>query len=898
MTTSTDEQVLEVFSPDLLTGAVNFDSCRDSLLESARRFLDFQLQRIYQMNDRGGSGRQIVEELTTVFDQLNQSIYTAASVDLSEKTVAGCALIALGGYGRAEMNPRSDLDLMFFYEPLGKDAARIISDRMLYLLWDLRLDVGYSVRSKEECLEEAQDSTVRSALLDARLISGNPELFELFSHTVGWMMLTQDTQNFIKLKLDERAERKKKYGSSVYLLEPNLKEGEGGLRELQEALWIARVKFKAANLKELLQKGIINEQGLQEYTQSLDYLWKIRNFLHFKGQRKSDQLTFEQQQLIANFFGYKNKRRTSAVEQFMQEYYARAIQVEHLSTKLILSATQLSAQPKKGIFNFFGRRNLEDGFYIIRGELRAKVDQQLLEDPVLMMIAFELAQKHEVQLCLELKQLIRDNSHIINDKIRRSKRINHSFMQILRHPKGISRILRKMHHLQFLKAFIPEFEKIYCQVQFDLYHIYTVDIHTLFAVEEMENLWRGDYQKTHPLLTEVAKNIEKRELLLLAILFHDIGKGSGKNHSIRGAEMIPTIARRMRLNREDSQRLEFLVLNHLQMAHISQRRDLQDFKMISQFAELMGMSENLRMLYLLTFADIKAVGPDVWSEWKGSLLRELYEKAYDALEKNEFYQEKHSEKVRNRKRNIRTALLDDFSESRINKIINSLHTRYLMSYRSREIVPHLRLALSRGKETLVMQIEHKREADYTEMTLATIDSPGLFSQIAGVLAAHSINILGAQIHTRKTGAVLDILQVNSPIGGIVDKPQKWEWVESDLREVLEGRVFVEDLFDKFQKPDYLQLSGTRTKKSNMVEIDNDVSDRYTVIDIFANDKVGLLYEITRTLNELGLYIAVSKISTKVDQAADVFYVSDIFGQKITNLEKLEEIRTTMLERLA
>ncbi len=893
------ESIQDVFPPDLLKKMVDFDSSRDSLLEAARRFLDLHLQKIHQLHDAGGSGREVVDELTAVFDQLNKSLYQVVSRDLSDAALAGCALIALGGYGRAEMNPRSDLDLMFFYSAAGKEAARIISDRMLYLLWDLRLDVGYSVRSADECLEEAQDSTVRSALLDARLICGNPELFDHYSATVGGVMLNQDTQKFIKLKLEERAERKIRYGSSVYVLEPNLKEGEGGLRELQEALWIARVKFKTLDLKGLLKKGVINEQDYQEYGRALDYLWKIRNFLHFKGQRKSDQLTFEQQQQLAEFFGFKKKRQVSAVEQFMQEYYAHAIQVEHLATKMIILATQHSTRPKKGGFNFFGKRDIEDGFYIIRGELRAKVDQRLLEDPTLMMIAFELAQKHEVQLCPELKQLIRDNTHLINDQLRRSKRINHSFMQILRHPKGVSKILRKMHHLQFLNAFIPEFKKIYCQVQFDLYHIYTVDIHTLFAVEEMEKLWHGNYQQIHPLLTEVASNIEKRELLLLAILFHDIGKGSGKDHSVRGAEMIPTIARRMRLNREDRGRLEFLVRNHLQMAHISQRRDLQDLKMISQFADLMGMSENLRMLYLLTFADIKAVGPDVWSEWKGSLLRELYEKTYDALEKNEFYQEQRSEKARNRKRNIRKALLDDFSESRINKVINSLHTRYLMSYRSREIIPHLRLALNRGRKTLAMQIHHNREGEYTELTLATIDSPGLFSQIAGVMAAHSINILGAQIHTRKTGAVLDILQVNSPIGGIVEKAEKWQRVEADLCEVLEGRIFVEELFNKFHEPDYLKLATRQhPQRGNQVEIDNTVSDRYTVIDIFATDKVGLLYAITKTLNELGLYIAVSKISTKVDQVADVFYVCDIFSQKITDPEKLEEIRAALLGKLS
>ncbi|MCK5913609.1 MAG: [protein-PII] uridylyltransferase, partial [Desulfuromusa sp.] len=835
MNSAIKKTTLEVFPLNILTDVGDFDSCRETLLAVARSFLETQLQEVQQLNDQGGSGSQIVKELTAIYDQLVDSLYRAVSADLDKKEVAGCALIALGGYGRAEMNPRSDLDLMFFYEPLGQEAARIISDRMLYLLWDLHLDVGFSVRSREECLEEAHDSTVRSALLDARLISGNPAMFELFSQTVGRLMLNQDTQNFIKLKLEEREERKRKYGSSVYLLEPNIKEGEGGLRELQEALWIARVKFKATSLQELLKKGMITEQDLQEYHQALEYLWKIRNFLHFNGQRKGDQLTFEQQQHIAVAFGYKNARRTSAVEQFMQGYYAHAIQVEHLATKMILTATQSHTRPKDNVFRFLSKRHLEDGFYIIRGELRAKVDQELLSDPTLMMIAFELAQKHEVQICLELKQLIRDNSHLINDKIRRTSRINNSFMNILRHPKGISRILRKMHHLQFLNAFIPEFKKIYCQVQFDLYHIYTVDIHTLFAIEEMENLWAGKYAQVHPRLSEVAHNIEKRELLLLGILFHDIGKGSGKDHSIRGAEMIPTIARRLRLNREDSQRLQFLVLNHLKMAHISQRRDLQDLKMVAQFAELMGMSENLRMLYLLTFVDIKAVGPDVWSEWKGSLLRELYEKAYDALEKNEFYLEQRSEKVRNRKRNIRSILKDEFPENRINIGIKSLHTRYLMSYRSREIVPHLRLALSRGKKTLVMQVEHKREFEYTELTLATIDSPGLFSQIAGVMAAHSINILGAQIHTRKTGAVLDILQVNSLIGGTVEKKQKWQRVENDLSEVLEGRKFVEDLFDIAQKPDYLNEDTGRSKRANLVEIDNEVSDRYTVIDIFATD---------------------------------------------------------------
>lgn len=874
----------------------DFNAIRNHLLIATRTYVHTNLDRLQQVSMNGAASRAVVKHLNCLFDQLNGRLFTLATIGLDPVAVSGCALLAVGGYGREEMNPRSDLDLMFYYVDNGSEAIRVIADRMLYLLWDLNLDVGYSIRSSQDCLEQAEDTTVRTSFLDVRLIAGSRSVFDDFLAEVETPLKNRNTQRFIKLKLEEREARKKKYGSSVYLLEPNIKEGEGGLRELQDALWIARVKYKANNLHELLTRGIVTEQTVESYVQAQDYLWTIRNYLHFSGQRKSDQLSFDVQQGIAKHLGYVDRSRGSAVEQFMQDYYAQANQNEYLASKIIVDATQSRTAPK-GVFNFLVSRNLEDGFYLLRGELRASKNLTLLQNPELMMVAFELAQKHEVDLCLELKQLIRENLHLISDKIRRSKRINDSFIAILSHFKGVGKTLQKMHHLQFLNAFIPEFKQIYCKVQFDLYHIYTVDIHSLFAVEEIEKLWNGEYQESQPLLTEVIRNIEKPELLLLAILFHDLGKGSGKDHSMRGAEMIPRIARRLRLNREDTNRLQFLVAQHLKMAHMSQRRDLQDVKMISQFAELMQMSETLRMLYLLTFADIKAVGPDVWSEWKGTLLQELYEKTFDVLEKKDFYQEQRSQKARNRRRKIREALQGEFPERKIVRALNSLNNRYLLSYRSAEIIPHLRLALNRERKALAMEIQHYEDAKFTEVTIATIDSPGLFSQIAGVMAAHSINILGAQIHTRKNGDVLDILQVNNPVGEIVNKPEKWKRVEEDLTAVLEGRLFVENLVARLKTPEYLKKPSRHTLRPDRIEFDNEVSDTYTVIDVYARDKVGLLYQITRTLKELGLYIAVSKIATKVDQAADVFYVRDIFGQKIVDPAKISEIRATMLKRL-
>ncbi|MCF6180004.1 MAG: HD domain-containing protein, partial [Geopsychrobacter sp.] len=550
----------------------------------------------------------------------------------------------------------------------------------------------------------------------------------------------------------------------------------------------------------------------------------------------------------------------------------------------------------RGVLGFFIRRNLEDGFTILRGEIRLDSEQALRENPVLIMRAFELAQKHEAELSVPLKLQIRDNLNLINDRVRRSKEINESFMRILRHPRGVGRTLRQMHHLHLLNHFIPEFKRIFCKVQFDLYHIYTVDIHSLFAVEETCRLWDGEYDNEYPLLAHLAKDVEKRELLLLAVLFHDIGKGEGKDHSSQGASMIPTIARRIGLNREDRKRLQFLVQNHLNMVHISQRRDLNDQRTISDFATQMEMSENLKMLYLLTFADVRSVGPDVWSEWKGQLLQELYEKTYDLLEKGDFFQEKRSEKVRNRKRKVKTSLLEDFPESRVNRCLANLSTRYMLSYHSWEIIQHLQLSLGRGKAALALEVEQHPEHNYTELTLATLDSPGLFSHIAGVMAAHAINILGAQIHTRKNGLVLDVLQVTSATEEAVENDSKWQRIEKDLTAVVEGRLFVDDLLERQRTPSFM-VTREKPLRPSRVALSNDVSDQYTVVDIYAHDRIGLLHDITRTLTKLGLYIAVSKISTKVDQIADVFYVSDIFGQKIGQPEKLQKIEEELLRCL-
>lgn len=882
------------FTREVIDPSVPYETRRKLLVDGSRAFLAHHRELILDRHRSGESGRLIVGSITSLIDTLIRNLYRSASADLGPE-FGCCTLIALGGYGRGELNPRSDIDLMFFYGGKEKRFAEQVSERILYLLWDIGLEVGFSVRTLKDCLDMAEkDITARTALLDSRYLVGDDSLFLEYNRSVMDTVLARNTQVFIREKLEENARRLRKYGSSVYLLEPNIKEGEGGLRDLHTALWIAMVKFKARSLREMIIKGVLTEREGKDFEDALDYLWRIRNELHYLSGRKNDQIHFDQQEKIAAFLGFRDGKEGLAVEKFMQDYYAHATRVEHLSASLITKVTQQD-EPTFRILGYLTRRSVEDGFYILRGELGASRKDLFETDPALMMRAFLLAQHHGVKMAVALKGMIRENLHRINDRVRRSETMREGFLEILRGQR-VGETLRLMHHLQFLNQFIPEFGRIYCKVQHDAYHIYTVDIHSLFAVEEIAKLWRGEYRDKKPVLTQVANDIEKRELLLLAVLFHDIGKGEGKDHCNKGGEMIPTIARRLGLNREDSERLEFLVRSHLQMAHISQRRDLHDEKLILQFAQSMGMSENLKMLYLLTFADIRAVGPDVWSEWKGFLLQELYEKAYEVMERGDFRLERSSEKVRNRQRKVVTALEEEFGAKAVKDLLRTMSTRYLLSYRSREIVAHVRLVLGRRERTLAMKVEHEPEGEYSQITLTTLDIPGLFSRITGVMAANGINILGAQISTMSNGIALDVLQVRSPSGVALDKPEKWQKVEEDLISVIEGRVRVEDLVRKRHRPSYLP-EPSRPRSPNRVELDNEVSDEYTVVDIYAHDRVGLLYQITRTLKELGLYIGVSKISTKVDQVADTFYVQDIFGQKVLLPEKLEEVRSRLLASL-
>ncbi len=880
-------------------GMASFDEKRPLYFSGCKNFLAYYREEIKKRHDAGASGTEVTHLICDMMDELNNKLFRSIIYDLDggDGLLEHMTLVAVGGYGRGELNPFSDIDIMFLHDgSMPTPMVEGIAQKLLYFLWDMRLDVGYSVRMINDCIEmAASDGTVKTALMDARFLSGSRKMFDNLHKVIFTQILTKSSDKFIKEKISDMKTRRDKYGSTVYLLEPNIKEGEGGLRDLQTAMWVARVKFKFSDPRELIIKGIMIEDELELHDAALDYLWRIRNELHYFSGRKNDQLTFDAQVHLARFMGYKDRNRVLAVEDFMRDYYRHANKVEHFTSSLVSRCIWRDEGALK-ILGYFVRRPVGDGCFVLKGELIIPDESVIAKNPAVLMRIFELAQKHGVSLNIRVKGIIRKNLHLINDKFRRSREVNQSFMNILRAAKDVTGTLRLMHHLEFLNRFIPELEHIYCKVQHDMYHIYTVDIHTFFAVEQTERMLSGELKEKLPLPCEVAAQIGKPELLILAVLFHDIGKGEGGGHAEKGAAMIPTISRRIGLSREDSERLEFLVRQHLLFAHISQRRDLNDEKMIAQFACQMETSENLKMLYLLTVADVRAVGSDVWTNWKASLFQELYEKAFSILDRGEFQQEASSERVKSIIRKVAEMLENDFPALEVREELTAMPVRLLLSNTPQLICEHTRMLIGQERDGILMRVTHQPESGYSEFTICAHDMPGLFSRITGVMAANGVNILGAQINTSNNGKVLDILQVNSPQGMLITDEQRWQRIQDDMRRVIQGEARVTDLVAKRQRPTLL-TSRPAPRFATRVDIDNEVSESYTVMDIYAHDKVGLLYLITSTLTELGLYIGVSKISTKVDQVADVFYVRDIFGHKITSEEKLAEIRGKLISAI-
>ena len=827
------------------------------------------------------SGREICGAYTLLVDEILRGLFTFKKEEL--KCDDPMTLVAIGGYGRGELNIRSDIDLMLLHGRKLTPAIEDLTQQMLYVLWDTGLDLAFSIRSLSECIALAKDDLkTMTAVLDLRFIDGDEKLFQsLHSGARKHLFNKGRVGNFVRDKVEETRQRHERYGGSVYILEPNVKEGEGGLRDLHTAMWV--VKARSGKLLEPFSTSLITEHDRKTLEASLDCLLWVRNELHFATGRKNDQLTFDHQERIASLLGFESNEKALAVEQFMQKYYKDASNVNHysnliLSRSLHIGDDRVFSCPKKKV-------RIDKNYCIAEGMLALKDKGAPFDDPSVAIKAFEYSQAFNVEIHQSTKDAVLHYLEGAGDEFRRSRDVSDSFLKILRH-KEVYKTLSEMQRLKFLEKY-PRVRGYSYRVQHDLYHVYTVDAHTLFAVRELERL-RGQYKTDFSLLSTIFEEIPNPEILTLAVLFHDIGKAHGKGHAEKGAHIVPAICERLHLSEDDANLIKFLVRNHLILADTAQYRDLHDENLVIEFAKKIGDMERLNLLYLLTFADVRAVGPDVWSQWKGALFQELYFKVLTVLERGTFEPEDAAVKIAAVKERVFEALKPDCVDRYcVDEYFGLLPPRYFLSNRPDTIADHIRTLRDFTGRPYVMTVRQDTFREYTEVLICTHDVHGLFSMITGVMAANAVNILGAQINTLKNGIVLDVLQVVSAAGELITDEARLKKMEHDLSEVITGRVKVAALVGR-RKPSILDKKAKPTVRTS-VEIDNEVSDAYTVIDMHAQNRIGLLYDITSTLSRLGLYIYIAKISTKGDAVADIFYVKDIFGQKIFYKERLREM---------
>jgi [protein-PII] uridylyltransferase len=788
-------------------------------------------------------------------------------------------LIAVGGYGRAELAPHSDVDLLLLYSSPQKEQLPPLIEKILYPLWDLRLDVSCSSRSINECLKMAQsDLQVKTSLIDARYLDGEYEFFRNLYHLFTKKVLHRKVQKFAEVLSQDLHPRHQKYEDPAYVLEPNIKEGEGGLRDFQIGRWMIRAKYKTDRWD-----SILFPDHSRMLDKSIQFLWAIRNHLHLLSGRRQDDLTFELQEKIAPILGFP--RGTIGVEEMMRQYHLSAQRISNFIHDILDRALYEPSTLKKAFF-FFQRKKIDQYFGIAHGELHLLDPVAFKKDPSQLMALFQHCQTCQAKMDFRIEEAVMEALPFVDDRFRHSEKVNRTFLSILREGKEIEILLGKMHELGLLSQYIPEFSQVEGKVHYDLYHVHPVDIHSILAVGELRKLRDGFYQKDYPLLTSLIREIEKPEILFLTTLLHDIGKGKEGDHSFVGAEMAERIGERMGLSLEDRELIGFLVSRHLFMLETAFRRDLHDEQVILRFANEINNPNRLKMLYLLTYADIKAVGPEAWTSWKDTLLVELFLKTSHFFERDAIAGPflKGEVMINQLKKFLSPEVVSEYAEH--------LPERYLSCHSAEEISHHIEMA--RSLETKLVLVEWEIEEETrSKVTLCTKDRYGLFSKITGSMFLNRLNILEAQIHTWGNGIALDTFWVED---ATLDIERRLQQFVNDLEEILGGKVLLKELLSKRKESNGIKQKVI-PRVPEEVKVNNQDSDFYSIVEVIGQDRLGILYEITQALTDHGCNIHFARISTLGNRIVDVFYVQDEWGEKIEEKQSIDRLKQILLNRL-
>ncbi|MFO8084310.1 MAG: [protein-PII] uridylyltransferase [Desulfobacterales bacterium] len=805
------------------------------------------------------------------------------------------AIVALGGYGREEQCIHSDIDLLLLFKDRVPDTAEDLVREVVYPLWDQGLEIGHATRSLRECVKmAAKDYDILTPLLDARFICGISPLYMELMKQVREKILKKNAEKITSWLIEKNRDRHERFGDSSFLLEPNLKEGRGGLRDYHTLLWIAKINKHIKQRRDLEFAGILSHDEYESLTEALSFIWSIRNRLHHMTGRKCDRLHFEYQIRMAEAMKYEEKNGLLPVNRFLGCLHE---QMEFLKQLHLTFVYEMEIDTRK-----FGKKRVAtntkiEGLNIKKGMLFFNTPEDIFNNRNLLIHIFEESARLKVPLGTEARRLVREFVHLMDENFIRSESAVKSFERILVEPSPRFKVLDEMLHTGFLTRFIPEFESIFHRIQYDEYHLYPVDKHMLRTVETIKKFGTSEDPTKHPLCGEIYNDLKDRKILLWAALLHDIGKGMPEHgHSERGELIARNIMIAKGYAPEIAETVGYIVKEHLLLAKTAMRRDINDEETSINCARKVQDPERLKMLYLLTIADSISTGPKAWNDWTATLLRSLFLKVMGILKRGELASSEALEIVEKKRTMVKDLAGSAKELSELETLFNFMSPRYLLWAPSEEMYNHIKLFHRRGDKPFVWDILQSPDTDTRTVTICAQDAPGLISKIAGVFTLNGINILDVQVFTWRNNVALDIFKVQPPPDQMFEN-ERWARAAEHLNDAIAGKLDLKEALK--EKLSSYRVSGlTGSGRKSRVEVDNESSSFFTIIEVFTDDFPGLLHCITDALFSCKLDIWVAKIATKVDQVVDAFYVRDFDGQKVDTPEQEAMIKKTILSALA
>ncbi len=882
---------------------------RDAALEAFRRQLGRIQTHVQTRFERDGINGLIAARLNAVLiDQLVTSLFSYALGLLPIEPQDRLAMAATGGYGRAVLAPFSDIDLLFLTGAKASPQVERAVEFILYFLWDLGLKVGHATRSIAQCIEAAGDDvTIRTSLLDARCIGGDRPLFADFQQAFRADCAAGGPAEYIAAKQAERAARHRRFGETPFMVEPNVKEGRGGLRDLQTLYWLSRYVFNTFAMTELVGKdapggGILTQTEARACKRAWEYLWTVRFHLHYVAGRAEERLTFDFQPVVGARMGYTRHGRQDGVERFMRHYFLVVREVARV-TGVLEPALIRAALGPPALAGQADAALLEAGFVLADGKILFASGREPDTDPTAIFRILIAARDRVLELHpLALRMLIR--SAPLASDLRHNKGAAALFLNLLCGPAEAepgrkadsARWMTLLNETGVLGRYLPDWRRITGQMQFDTYHVYTVDVHTVQAIKVLNSIENGDLAEIAPVASGLIEQIQSRRALYVALVLHDIAKGRGGDHSVLGAEIALYVGPALGLTAEETEMVSWLVLHHLMFSQTAFSRDIDDPKTILDLADTIQSPERLRLLLILTVSDIRAVSPKVWNGWKATLLRELYARVAEVLEGGLSTTERDARI--NRVKDIVGGMLVDWPAAERDDFLSLGYPSYWLGFDPESIERHARMIRdAKHRNTpLTVHAEALPARAVTEVVVYTADHAGLFSRIAGALAIAGASIVDARIHTLTDGMALDTFWIQDAAGGPYETPHRLARLSSLVEQALSGRL---KLASEIRKATSSLIPG-RMRAIHVpprVVVDNRASNRHTVIEINGRDRPGLLHDVTSAISDEGLQIASAHVTTYGVRAVDVFYVKDVFGMKIENERKLLQLRKVLLAAL-